>query len=622
MSGFPYLERGRCRVFSDTCNWALYGKIYDLDFITESGFNVYYGDLFGSGEETFPRHMAHRSLDFQRQHLDVNRPHIEAVKEAGMAYIYYSSICTFDANFFDDATVSAFASEYGKNVNAFGTPGRRFACLNSPEWFRFQVEKTVMLVEELGFDGVFWDNLFYMMPCRCQHCVEKYRLTTGLDLLEVEEEISVVDIDEVVHNKGLIEHELTGLDLGGYKKYLQYAEFRRHNMEDFIRKYRSEVEARTGKPFAILVNIHLPAAEGMEVCRADLLDAYYTENGYTFPPETNEFSYRVGAAIHPEKRRSVIVVTRTLEGMPSPGMLKTALGEGMANGGCLTPWGFYLHESANHKHETVRYMRFYEEHEELFARQDNVADAAIVVPINANLLRKLAGDEQQYMNSGAFVASRVLSDINIPYDVIFDKDLWDFETLKKYRLLVLPEVDLLSDHNFKVLQRMAESGTHILLTSNSLRWDEELCLRDAVLTGRNVVNLREPFSRDYCNVRLTEKYDEIFKFEHTSKLAEMYEGGILKTTAAALTHITLTKSSTEVICHFVNYNVNRGPFSIRAIPDYNIECELLADRQITEAWLYSPDVMNEAARLPVEVVGNKAKIVLPKLEYYSFVLLR
>ena len=49
MDQFPYLEKGRCRI-TDTINWALYGKINDMDLILNSGFNTYYGDLFGSGE--------------------------------------------------------------------------------------------------------------------------------------------------------------------------------------------------------------------------------------------------------------------------------------------------------------------------------------------------------------------------------------------------------------------------------------------------------------------------------------------------------------------------------------------------------------------------------------------
>jgi len=622
MRNFPFLTRGRSRMFSDTISWALYGGINDIDFATGSGFNVYYGDLYGSGEETFPRHMAHRSIEFQRENLEVNRAHIDAIHAAGMSYIYYSSSCTFDENFFDEQAIESFAAKYEKHADAFGTLGRRFACFNSPAWLKFQIDKSVMLVREFGFEGVFFDNLFYMLPCLCDHCADKFKRLTGMNLLEVSREISMLDTDEVVHNKGLKARQINISNLGEYKKYLRYAEFRRKSVEDFIKAYRESVEAQIGHSFAITANTHLITSEAVEICKTGIFDAYITENGYTFPPETNEFSYKLGAAIQPEKRRAVIVFTRTLEGMPTPGMFKSAMGESMAGGGFLTPWGFVLHESRDHKREVARYTHFYEANEELFARQDNIADVAVVTPSLTSLVKKLAGDEEQYTNNGAMVVCRMLADINILHDVLLDSSTFDEAALSKYRLIVLPEVDIISDSNFAVLKKLAVGGTKILLTGDSLRYDTELNERNEKLEGDGILHIPEIFPREYTHERLKEKYEIINAFDHVKAIHDLYTDGMLKTTAAPLTHITLTASECESLVHFVNYNTNRGPYSTRVIPDYNIKTTVRLNRKVTEAYILTPDNCGEPQRLPFEAENDCITFTLPRLEYYSFVRLR
>ena len=621
MSDFPFLRRGRCRLFSDTINWALYGDIKDIGFILSAGFNAYYGDLFGSGEETFPRHMAHRSIEFQREHLGVNRPHVKAIRDAGIAYIYYSSSCTFDATFFDEETISGFACVFESEELAFRTPNRLYACFNSPEWLRFQVDKSEMLVKELEFDGIFFDNTFYLNPCRCRNCIERFHERTGLDLLEVQAKVSVQDTDDAMISGGL--GALDGdVDFEALELYQTYSDFRLECVCEFYRAYRRELDKRISRPFAVMANTFINMSEGAELFRADLFDCYYTENGYTYPPESNAFSYKLGNAIQPGERRSVVLVTRPKEAMPTPAMFKAALAEAMANGGCSTPWGFFLNESDNAKAAVRQYIQFQGKHEELLARQSNVADAAVVMPLAASLLKKLAGDEQQYMNNGAHIASRMMCDLNIPHDVLFDKDEWDFDALRRYRLLVLPEVDLLSGHNFDVLIRLADAGTKILSSGGSLRYDDKLKPRAAKLTGDNITHISLPFPAEYCKARLNEDYGEMLRFGHAAALAELYGEGMLKTGAAPLTHLTITASETEILCHFVNYNVNLGPYSIRAIPDYDTKVELAIDRYVTEAWLYSPDAEGKAVRLPLEVKSQTAHFTLPRLDSYAFVLLR
>jgi len=625
MSKFPWLEKGRCRMFSDTINWALYGKIEDEDLIVNSGFNCYYGDLFGSGEETFPRHMAHRSIEFQRKNIEVNRAHVESVHNAGMKYIYYSSSCTFDATFFDDETKQKFGCVFKTNEIAFGTPNRLYACLNSEEWLQFQIEKSVMLVNELDFDGVFFDNLFFLIPCQCENCKRKYKEMTGRDLEETVRYISMQDSDEKVHNKGvtLEDTQVLKADKALYELYLEYYEFRRICTTDFLRRYREGVDARIHKDFAVIANTCMYLGEMVDLYKKTpgLLDCYYSENGYTFPPETNMFTYKVGNAIAPDSKKSVVMVTRVLEGMPTSAMMKGALAEGMANSGMCTPWGFFLKESDTLKRETVRYIRFQEREEELLARQENIADVAIVYPVQMVVLKKLLGDEAQYVNPGAQIASRMLCDLNIPHDVLFADDPITDEQLKKYKMFIFPEADMLSEENFKAMERFAAAGGTVLATGRSFTLDENFNARERKLEGENVYLVEKPFDRDYATVRLTENYEKILKDEHAALIRKINPSKLIETTAGALTFITVTGSASETLLHFVNYNSNRGPYAMRGIPDHNIYTKVQA-KGISEVLYMTPDDRGELHRLDFKTDGEFVEFTLPRLDIYTIVILR
>ena len=59
--------------------------------------------------------------------------------------------------------------------------------------------------------------------------------------------------------------------------------------------------------------------------------------------------------------------------------------------------------------------------------------------------------------------------------------------------------------------------------------------------------------------------------QHATLLQKVNASALLRTLGrAALTFVTVTPISERNACAFVNYNTNRGPYSIRVIPDYDI----------------------------------------------------
>ncbi|MEN6315017.1 MAG: hypothetical protein ABFD25_12310 [Clostridiaceae bacterium] len=625
MKKFDYLNRGKCRMLSDTLNWALYGDIADIDLCLNSGFNAYYGDLYGSGEETFPKHMAHRSIEYQKQNIEANREHISRIKGKGIAYIYYSSSCTFDSTFFDSNTIQKFNCIFKKPEIAFNTPNRKYACFNSPEWLQFQIDKTVMLAEELDVDGVFFDNIFFLNPCQCDNCVKKYKSELNKDLKTAMQVVEMQDTDEKVHNKG-------SQTAGGFSQYsddktelyrnlMEYYDWRLKCLVEFFTRYRQGVDSRIKKDFAIISNGFLNVSETMDMYRSGIFDCYYSENGYSFPPETNVFTHKVGNAINRENGETAapVAVTRVLEGMPTPGMMKSFIAEGAANGGCSTPWGFFIHESSELKQAVVSYERFLEKHEKLYARQNNLAEVAVVMPIRASALKKLLGDEQGYMKNSSSIVSRMLNDLHIPHDVLFAEETFNCELLDKYKMLVFPEVDILSNDNFDSIKRYAAKGGTVLATGDSFTFDEILVKRRIDLNGEKVFIVKDKINQGYLNKRLTCDYGVIMKDFIAEMIADINPSDMLKTNAGPLTAIVLTRSDSEMLVHCVNYNTNRGPYSIRVIPEYKVDIEVKADCDIKSVLCFSPD--GSDVKKPLEFLrnGNKIKFQLPKLEYYSII---
>lgn len=615
-------------MLSDTINWALYGNVYDLDLCTESGFNVYYGDLFGSGEETFPKHMAHRSIEYQKANIEVNREHVTKIREKGIAYIFYSSSCTFDQTFFSNETIDKFSCEFNKSEWAFNTVNRRYACFNSPEWLQFQVDKTLMLIRELDLDGVFFDNIFYLNPCVCINCKNKFREATGKELENVIREIALQDTDEKVHNKGMSlasAFKVYGKEnVERYRELLEYYEWRFNCLINFFREYRRRVDVSAGKKFAVIANGFLNCGESVQMYKSGVFDAYYSENGYSFPPETNIFTHKVGNAINHslngEYMCSPVVVTRVLEGMPTPAMMKSFIAEGVANGGCSTPWGFFLHESSELKQAAVKYNKFIEKYEEMYRGYDNVAEVAVVMPVKTTVLKKLLGDEDQYMTNGASIASRMLNDLHIPHDVIFAEDRFEYRKLAKYKMLIFPETDILSDENYKTVKSFAASGGVVLATGDSFLFNDSMKFRNCDIDGSNVYITAEKFSREYLNKRLTADKEIILQDSMTALISRVNPSDLLITTAAPLTAVTITTSGRDLLVHCVNYNINRGPYSIRGIPDRDIGFSIATSGNVKDVFLISPDdEVCSKEKLDFTQSGSRVEFRLPQLLYYSII---
>lgn len=119
---------------------------------------------------------------------------------------------------------------------------------------------------------------------------------------------------------------------------------------------------------------------------------------------------------------------------------------------------------------------------------------------------------------------------------------------------------------------------------------DSLIRRRAGLQAKNVFIMKDAVGRDYLN-------------------------------KGPLTSMVLTGSGRELLVHCVNYNTNRGPYSIRIIPEYNVDIEVRTERDIKSVSYFSPDEADGEKPLHFSRNGSIVKFRLPKLEYYSIIKL-
>ncbi len=89
----------------------------------------------------------------------------------------------------------------------------------------------------------------------------------------------------------------------------------------------------------------------------------------------------------------------------------------------------------------------------------------------------------------------MLKEAHIPFDIIEKSKIEDLaETVKAYRVIILPETDYLSDAGIKVLKEALKEGTHIIATNRSLSHHPE-ALEE--IFGAKIVNKNYDGSGNY-----------------------------------------------------------------------------------------------------------------------------
>ncbi len=136
--------------------------------------------------------------------------------------------------------------------------------------------------------------------------------------------------------------------------------------------------------------------------------------------------------------------------------------------------------------DMTRYIAFYRKNRDLFTGSQDVATVAV--------LRSYASItyDQPQVQLAAILTEQALIEARIPFDIIFDEHLAD---LSKYRVIVLPGMECLSDSQIALIRRFVAGGGGLVATGQAGLYDQWRRLR--VEPGLKGLIDSQPEARDY-----------------------------------------------------------------------------------------------------------------------------
>lgn len=136
--------------------------------------------------------------------------------------------------------------------------------------------------------------------------------------------------------------------------------------------------------------------------------------------------------------------------------------------------------------EMLRYVEFYRKHRGLFTGTQDVATVAVLRSYPSITYN------QRKVQLATILVEQALIQARIPFDLVFDEHM---EDLSKYRALVLPETECLTDAQLASIRRFVAAGGGLVATGQAGRYDQWRRLR--ALPGLKGLVDTQGAARDY-----------------------------------------------------------------------------------------------------------------------------
>ena len=377
---------------------------------------------------------------------------------------------------------------------------------------------------------------------------------------------------------------------------------------------------------------------------SDVVDAQCLEN---FPMEPYQRTHRHGwnalqyklMAAASQWRKPVwpLIDVSQLAKFPTSERLFPA--EALSNGAVpMLIWSPHTWASDRTYQTHAEYAQFLNKHRALFLRRRPVARVALIYSVPTCFWRYFftywiywrAGS-----NHGKWigVVARVLEDAHIPYDpVIFGHpDLWDDEAqlaaLDKYDVLVLTQVDCVSDRQAAAVRRFAERGGRVVIIGQFGTRTEDYVARGKSLMEqfRSTPGLRDRIVSlpSSCVLDFRDLKSDPAKVEKAyAALRDAMRPGspLVQTDAPRTLWINVWKDveGHRVALHMVNYDVDMQRHEFR--PARNVRITLrLPDFDFNRVFLLAPDA--PAADIPFERKGGAVSFRVPLVRCYAVAVL-
>ena len=425
-------------------------------------------------------------------------------------------------------------AEHGVGVDVHGRlierPGAYYrwrTCHNNPRWHQYQKESILQHVRAHDADVIRQDNIGIPMGVAhpggfCEHCQEGFR--QHLQHRHTAEELAamgIADLAEFDAAAYMLEHDhlgkpQTALDDPLVREFIYFMYLSN------LRAWQDIVDAvREIDPTMPICGNQGPAAYtaygSVVVCRPNDVVFYEHNPAWEYPRSDSVAGFKLGRAAGLHRKPVWIWDFGRDEKLSSTAGAEVFMAECYATG-CvpyLITNNFVgvgggkteIKPPSPQTYESMaKYARFAREHRELLASPGRTpAEVALVYSI-PSFMYKQSGALRFPRSSGVHLAQRqhfegfglALRALHIPYEVaIFGgpKDLWDDShvpaELDRYKVLLLPNVEAVSDEQIEALRAFAAAGGKILASGKLAERDEYFAPREGGAPELPVAHLGE-----------------------------------------------------------------------------------------------------------------------------------
>jgi glycosyl hydrolase family 42 (putative beta-galactosidase) len=335
-------------------------------------------------------------------------------------------------------------------------------CFSNQEYLEYLKKLVRYAVEEVKTDFIHFDN-YDLSPepdsCHCPHCVRGFRdsLCRKYTPERRKERFGFDNVDYVNPprwNRPNPPEKMQIIYDPGIQEWIDY---RCHSMAEALRQM-AEYAKSMNPEVVIEVNPH-GITGGNRAWEAGLDHARflnYTEVFWT--EEGNKPAYRSDGRL-----------TSTIRSYKLARAFRNVLFNYISGDAASMAEGLSFNQTIGFvgsdpiPPEMLKYIAFYRRHRDLYVGAQDSGTVA--------LLRSYPSItyNQPRVQLGTILMEQALIQARIPFDLVFDQHLKD---LSKYRVLILPETECLSDEQLAQVRRFVENGGGLIATGQAGMYDE------------------------------------------------------------------------------------------------------------------------------------------------------
>ena len=337
----------------------------------------------------------------------------------------------------------------GQKRRHWARPDLWVTCALGPYNFEFMNKVNQEIMRRYAPEGIFSNRWAGHGVCYCEHCKKNFKAATGLELPTTTNRLNPT--------------------------YQKWEEWQTDRLKELW--FHWDAEIRKIKPASRFIPNGFPDRL-LTGKHADFFFADQQGRRGLIPPWTNAKSAKeLRASLRMKPLIGIFSVGleeefRWKDSVQTDAELRIWVAEGVANGmkPCFVKFGGNIFDKRWMDTVAKMYQNYY--NSERYLR--NVASMArIGMVFSEQTNRKYGGESwQQRSNEHALGMYHALVEGSMPFDMVNDQ-LLDTESLKPYKLLILPNIAALSDEQCEQIRSFVRSGGSIVATFETSLFDEE-----------------------------------------------------------------------------------------------------------------------------------------------------